>query len=1008
MANNINKFLDKAGLTRLISWIKGALNSKQDKLTFDTTPTTDSRNPVTSGGVKAAIDALGTPNEIASITTQESSASGGNNVVTITDTDGTVTTFNVKNGQDGADGVSLGEIALVQTTGDSEESVMSQKAVTEHTERLTKEDLEAIAYKLPEGYQMLDYISNGDTKGTNATDGARIKSEIIPDDPYWKFVGSWSRNGGINAFGAIISCYTAEAAAKYRIIADNTNTSKLLVDAYSKVNKQVNLGNTAINIWHTYELSYNSIILDGVATTIGTIAGSNITADLLIGDARYPQKIGPFKAYHNGKLVAFLIPCKHKSEVGMYDIVRNKMYTSYTEYDFIAGEVVNNYQDNLLSGKGLADLITNELGNSESKVVSQACVSEKVQRIDMDSLDSTTEQIKQLLLKEGWILDAGLHQNGGTVKNNTKVFYTSPYILIDEILNHNVTIRKGNVQAVYVNCYDENKILISGANVSNNPYTFTFTNSALSSARYIRVSFDETNLRTCFLLDNTTGEYIIKMDDYLDQLFKNASLLVDYSTLREFVSQDLGDSEFKTISQKTVTNELTAVQVVKPSYFTGIMLTYLLEDYPMFDIRKCDGVSIVMDAIQLNLGRSAANFVISKGVSTNADPAFYINQVWGNLMVGLYKSYDGTAVQGVSVNNGNNAYFSHRVYTVNFLTGVCKVYKNGVLVNTLTPSSYDYSVLKDFFDNTATRLSIGPGTRDAQLKTSSMAIFGNVLTDDDVTDLYGNGSDSVCGNLIPDKWKANWLVPHIITNWGTEHYNATKTTHADGGAIFTTNSTSDAYLRFGFTGIPLTGENAVRGNIIYEWDFEVLSGSANAHYSMRNGSYAYKSWKIIDSEGNELEDGTLVEAGNTYHVINKPDNLMNNYYDSIGTSLHLGYVFDNPSTDFSIWVKPELKLTERGAAIVCGPDEYKDVYWEMPNGTHIPNNKTLKLQNVLGHNTLPITQGVHYGGFKDKAVIYSSSKLPQFNGQIAVDTTNGKVYIGYLTGTGGTWKQVSN
>lgn len=509
-------------------------------------------------------------------------------------------------------------------------------------------------------------------------------------------------------------------------------------------------------------------------------------------------------------------------------------------------------------------------------------------------------------------------------------------------------------------------------------------------------------VRDLFITSSNNKSFVAGLD-----ALSPGDKLVSGNALGQLIVQETGNSKVNLMSQKAVTDELIAAQVIKPSYFTGLMLTYLLEDYPMFDIRKCDGVSIVMDAIQYNLSRSSGNFVISKGTA-NGDTAFCIFQSWGNLRVGLYKSYGGTAVQGMAVNNGNNAYFSHRVYTVDFLTGVCKVYKNGVLVNTLTPSSYDYSVLKDFFDNTATRLSIGPGTRDAELKTSSMAVFGHVLTDDDVTDLYGNGSDSVCGNLIPDKWKANWLIPRIITNWGTQHYNATKTTHTDGGAIFTTNSTSGALLRFGFTGIPVTGENAVRGNIIYEWDFEVLSGSANANYSMRNGAYAYKSWKIIDSEGNELDDGTLVEAGNTYHVINKPNNLENDYYDSTGTSLHLGYVFDTPSSDFSIWVKPELKLTERGAAIVCGPDEYKDVYWEMPNGTHIPNNKTLNLWNVLGHNTLPITQGVHYGGFKDKAVIYSSSKLPQFNGQIAVDTVNGKVYIGYLTGTGGTWKQVSN
>lgn len=67
---------------------------------------------------------------ISSITCVESSTSGANNVVTVTLSNGTTTTFNVKNGVDGADGVSLGEISLVQTTGTATDAVMSQDAVT--------------------------------------------------------------------------------------------------------------------------------------------------------------------------------------------------------------------------------------------------------------------------------------------------------------------------------------------------------------------------------------------------------------------------------------------------------------------------------------------------------------------------------------------------------------------------------------------------------------------------------------------------------------------------------------------------------------------------------------------------------------------------------------------------------------------------------------------------------------------------------------------------------------
>lgn len=119
------------------------------------------------------------PNEIASITTTESTASGGNNTVTINTTNGTSKTFNVKNGkdgkdgQDGADGVSLGEIALVQTTGDSEESVMSQKAVTEYGRKVTAEDLNGtskwIRTKLTaEGWEFGKVLNNNGTIGGNS------------------------------------------------------------------------------------------------------------------------------------------------------------------------------------------------------------------------------------------------------------------------------------------------------------------------------------------------------------------------------------------------------------------------------------------------------------------------------------------------------------------------------------------------------------------------------------------------------------------------------------------------------------------------------------------------------------------------------------------------------------------------------------------------------------------------------------------------------------------------
>jgi len=107
-------------------------------------------------------------NQLESITTQESSVSGGTNVVTFTQSNGTQTSFNVKNGEKGDtgatgatgpqgatgptgpqgpkgdDGVSLGEVALTQTVTQDTDKVPSDKAVYDAIETMDK--------RLPESF----------------------------------------------------------------------------------------------------------------------------------------------------------------------------------------------------------------------------------------------------------------------------------------------------------------------------------------------------------------------------------------------------------------------------------------------------------------------------------------------------------------------------------------------------------------------------------------------------------------------------------------------------------------------------------------------------------------------------------------------------------------------------------------------------------------------------------------------------------------------------------------
>lgn len=53
MPKNLGRYTNDLSVPR-----KEDVDAKQNKLTFDSTPTKDSGNPVTSGGVWAAIDAL--------------------------------------------------------------------------------------------------------------------------------------------------------------------------------------------------------------------------------------------------------------------------------------------------------------------------------------------------------------------------------------------------------------------------------------------------------------------------------------------------------------------------------------------------------------------------------------------------------------------------------------------------------------------------------------------------------------------------------------------------------------------------------------------------------------------------------------------------------------------------------------------------------------------------------------------------------------------------------------
>lgn len=486
----------------------------------------------------------------------------------------------------------------------------------------------------------------------------------------------------------------------------------------------------------------------------------------------------------------------------------------------------------------------------------------------------------------------------------------------------------------------------------------------------------------------------------------SADKLINAESFDNMIEHSTGDGFDKLMSQKSVSSELSALRA---SCFQGRLTLYKLSDFPELDPRTADGISVVFATNKNPSGRTPMFSIWQKNDTSSSqgltNPSFSLvswdNTIkWGRLSTSSFTTLAG----GYSFTSASLAGCRHFVFTYDFKTGVAKYYKNGVLSYTSSaPSDYSEQDLRGYFA-TCTHLGVWALARAQSQKTNGFAVFGSVLEDSDVATLYGSGKDCIKNHLVPVTQEANYLHPVSPSDWGINMWNSggnnggTATKNNDGTYTITVTS-GYSYIYFGFNGI--TG---VLNNLIYEWDFEVKSGSsthnASSNYSraMRVAGNYPKCFKIYDSNGNDVTLETL--GVGTYHVVSKPDNVsLGSVNANYAGNVYLHYYFVC-SSDFSIIVS-NLKVTERGAALACTVDSYRGLYWEQRNGIKLPLHSPQYIYNT----------SVFYANtdtYLEDVVIYSNSVTPQFNGQMAVDTTNNKVYVGYLTGTGGTWKQINN
>ena len=190
-------------------------------------------------------------NELESVTTQESSVSGGTNVVTFTQTNGTQTSFNVKNGEKGDtgatgatgpqgatgptgpqgpkgdDGVSLGEVALTQEVTQDTDKVPSDKAV-------------------------YDEVSYPDVVYEKAQDieGWQTSTSIDVSAPNWYF----TTNANYACSGLVdVRNYDT---VTWRVFTTNTAYSTVILDKNKAYIAKVRISTTSINRQTYPEMGY--------------------------------------------------------------------------------------------------------------------------------------------------------------------------------------------------------------------------------------------------------------------------------------------------------------------------------------------------------------------------------------------------------------------------------------------------------------------------------------------------------------------------------------------------------------------------------------------------------------------------------------------------------------------------------------------------------------------------------------------------------------------------------
>lgn len=629
-------------------------------------------------------------------------------------------------------------------------------------------------------------------------------------------------------------------------------------------------------------------------------------------------------------------------------------------------------------------------GDSEESVMSQKAVTEYGRKVTAQDLNGTSEWIRAKLTEEGWEFGKYLYTN--VIRDNA-AYCVTPLISINDIIGHSLTWNIGvitnQIKLWYIDANGTRTGYVDGGTTSSSTRTITVASSGGSSAAnatHLRISLSASNLPQCYIFDNTTGEYIFRADKYISNLCKGSNL--PYGVFEDnLLAQEKGDSTFKAMSQKAITDAI--------NYNTNIENA---EGFTLNSNYTYRYIKLTSKATSLLNASDKMTFMFStKGTGKDADYRYFrfgngsITANGKDATNGVYVSWSfarNLSANDISytLNQMGSNYPTPDVWIVTWdrVNGIVRFYDHTTLVNTLSGDNYK----KERFVNDEGKIVILGGNNNTRIYDIRLFdydisyLFGYSDISNEIKNLEGAG-------ILPSQFLNNYndsdgLFMTITNSFGGGGYNNTCTYTLDGDDyhIVVKDTTTTSQLCGGkpyYLGVSDRAQ-------LEKLEFEVVSGVIKHSWRniQENENLNYRL--IVDENGDEIADYDNIGVGK---------------YTLIKTQAALGSRFDfyKVSGDVEVVINRNMKYKPISCVFhLRGDTMYNKKFYDDQTNSFITlyTDYTCSVE-YIDHTLVKTPQRVI------RTEIGGNNGLPHYAGEMAV--VGDKVYIGMPDYT---WKQINN